>query len=248
MNNYEDTSELKENDKRRYIIPIVIILVGVLIALLIFDTRTNSDGNISVLDNSQLEFALGVPENIRAINTDDHILGNPNAPVKIVEFSDFECPFCKVFHFIMTDVMDTYGKSGEVAWVYRHIPLDSIHSNARKEAVASECANEIGGNTAFWKYADKIFEITTSNNTLDLGLLPEIAKEIGLDREEFEICLESGRHDERIENDFRDAINSGANGTPYSIVIAPNGKTFLVAGSQTYSTLSSIINIALKER
>src|SRR3546814_20902810 len=75
-----------------------------------------------------------------------HVLCIPDASGKGIEFSDFESPFCKGFHRTMGQVMEEYGQDGKVAWVYRHFPIDSIHSKARKEAQASECAAELGGN------------------------------------------------------------------------------------------------------
>ncbi len=101
----------------------------------------------------------------------DHISGNPGAELLIIEYSDPECPFCKKFHETMTQAMNEYGKSGKVAWVYRHFPLDSIHSRARREAEAIECAGELGGNDKFWAYLNKLMEITPSNNQLDPKLL-----------------------------------------------------------------------------
>src|SRR3546814_15691189 len=98
-------------------------------------------------------------------------MGSPDASVKVIEFSDFECPFCKGFHRTMGQVMEAYGQDGKVAWVYRHFPIDSIHSKARKEAQASECAAELGGNDAFWAYAETPFDVTPSNDRLDLALL-----------------------------------------------------------------------------
>jgi protein-disulfide isomerase len=101
----------------------------------------------------------------------DHIAGNPSADLILVEYSDPECPFCKKFHTTMLQVMDTYGKDGKVAWVYRHFPLDAIHSKARKEAEAIECAGELGGNDKLWAYLNKLEEITPANNQLDPSLL-----------------------------------------------------------------------------
>lgn len=105
------------------------------------------------------------------VTAKDHIAGNPQADLLIIEYSDPECPFCKRFHETMTQVMNEYGKQGKVAWVYRHFPLDSIHSKARHEAEAMECAGEIGGNTKFWEYLNKLEEITPANNQLDPTLL-----------------------------------------------------------------------------
>src|SRR3990172_9010082 len=97
----------------------------------------------------------------------DHIRGDPAAPVTLVEYSDFECPFCKRFHGTVKKLVDESG--GRVRWVFRHFPLDDLHPvKARKEAVASECAAELGGNDAFWKFADRFFELTPSNNRTDI--------------------------------------------------------------------------------
>lgn len=109
--------------------------------------------------------------NLDPVTEKDHIAGNPNAELLIVEYSDPECPFCKRFHETMMQVMNEYGKTDKVAWVYRHFPLDSIHSKARKEAEAIECAGELGGNDKFWEYLNKLEEITPANNQLDPALL-----------------------------------------------------------------------------
>lgn len=189
---------------------------------------------------------------VRPVDGKDHIRGDPDAPVKVVEFSDFECPFCKSVHPTLMRIMAEYGEAGHVAWVYRHFPLDSLHKKARKEAQASECANELGGNDVFWSYTDKLFEITPSNDRLDLSLLSKVAEDIGLDRGTFEACLSGdargGKYADRIESDYQDAIASGGTGTPYIVVIAPNGEAFPVSGAQPYSVFESIIDLALRRK
>ncbi|HEY4512123.1 MAG TPA: thioredoxin domain-containing protein [Candidatus Paceibacterota bacterium] len=110
-------------------------------------------------------------QNMEPVTAKDHIKGNSSAPVKIVEYSDLECPFCKRFHATMLEVMSTYGKDGKVAWVFRHFPLAQLHSKAPKEAEAAECAAELGGNDGFWKFVDKINELTPSNNKLDQAVI-----------------------------------------------------------------------------
>lgn len=187
---------------------------------------------------------------VKPVNSRDHIRGNPDARVKVIEFSDFECPFCKRFHPTMKRLVDEYGKDGRIAWVYRHFPIDAIHSKARKEAQAAECAGEIGGNEAFWAYADRLFEITPSNDRLDLALLPRIAQEIGLDRARFGACLagdmRGGKYAAHIEADYQDASASGASGTPYTLVIGPDGRIFPINGAQPYAAVKAIIDLALK--
>ena len=186
---------------------------------------------------------------VNVVDGEDHIQGDPNAPVKVIVFSDFECPFCKSFHATMRQLMEAYGKDGKVAWIYRHFPIDEIHSKARKEAQASECANELGGNEAFWAYANKLFEVTPSNNRLDLALLPQIAEQTGLDRAKFTACLEGdgrgGKYAAHIEANRQDATDSGGTGTPYSLVIGPKGEIFPINGAQPYRAAKAIIDAAL---
>lgn len=112
---------------------------------------------------------IPITANIRPIATDEHLFGNPDAEIVIVEYSDLECPYCKMFHEVMHQVVAEEG--GEVAWIYRHFPMPSLHPMAFLEAEATECAWEQGSNEAFWKYTDKLFEITPSNNGLQRSQL-----------------------------------------------------------------------------
>jgi protein-disulfide isomerase len=186
---------------------------------------------------------------IKPVDGEDHIRGDPDASVKLVEFSDFECPFCKRVHTTLQQIMVEYGEGGQVAWVYRHFPLDSLHKKARKEAQASECADELGGNDAFWAYTDRLFDITPSNDRLDLSILPKVAEEIGLDRGAFVTCLSGdargGKYADHIEANYQDAVASGGTGTPHIVIIAPDGEVFPVSGAQPYGAFKSIIDLAL---
>lgn len=227
-------------------LPVSILIAGVLIAGAVIFTADSGTTNNNVAPSP--EWDQDSTGKVRPVDSTDHILGDPNALVKIIEFSDLECPFCKRFHDTMKQVMEEYGNTSQVAWVYRHFPLDSIHSKARPEAEATECAAELGGNESFWLYVDRIFEITPSNNGLNLNQLPEIAEYIGLDKSEFETCLVSGKYADHIDSDLQDGINTGGRGTPWSIIVAPNGKTFSLNGAQPFSTVKQIIEIALKEK
>ena len=232
-------------------IPIAIVIAGALIAGAVY--LGTSKGTSNTVANNQQPQAVqetGDLKQMKPITSEDHIRGNPNAPVKIVEYSDFECPFCKRFHDTMNQVMDEYGKDGQVAWVYRHFPLDQLHPvKARKEAVATECAAELGGNDAFWKYADRFFELTPSNNQTNIDtVLPQIAREIGLDEVKFASCLASNKYDAHIESDVQNAVATGGNGTPWSIVVAPNGKKYPLSGAQPYASVKQLIDLALQEK
>lgn len=196
-----------------------------------------------VMPASAQEEITGIVEPVSAR---DHVRGPRTALVKLIEFGDTECPLCKRFHPTLKRLVDDY--RGQVAWVFRHFPIAEIHPKAPKEAEATECAAELGGEAKFWAYVDRLYEITPSNNRLDPAELPRIAQHIGLERTSFEQCLASGRHAARVAADVADALAAGAPGTPYTVVVAPNGKTFAVVGNQPYDTLRLVIDIALKQK
>ena len=136
----------------KFAIPVSIVIAGALIAIALFyggGTKTPSNPN-------QAE----VVEEIRTVQDNDHLLGNKDAKIVIVEYSDTECPFCKQFHETLHRIYDEYGADGKVAWVYRHFPLEQLHPKAPKEAEALECAAEQGGNDTFWKFTDMVYQTT----------------------------------------------------------------------------------------
>jgi len=205
----------QQNEKNNLSIPAAIVLAGLLVALGIFMSGRSSNPNTPAANNSQ---AQSLSVSIKPVSASEHILGDPNAPITIVEFSDTECPYCKVFQTTMETIMTTYGKNGTVAWVYRDFPLD-IHPLSEKESEALECATELGGNTAFWKYESEIYATTTSNNTLDPAKLPIIAKDAGVNVAAFNTCLASGKYAATVQAGITEAESAGAQGTPFSIMV-----------------------------
>jgi len=228
-----------ENNKA--LIPGAIILAGLIIAGAVYYNNSSNAGPTTDNENPEAPKITLAP-----LSDDDHILGSRDAQILIVEYSDFECPFCKTFHETMNRIIDEYGSDGRVAWVYRHLPLQ-IHPKAPKEAQASECAAELGGNEAFWAYANRLFEVTPSNNGLDLDLLPEIAEFVGLDRVAFEECLDSSRHQDSIRQSIKDAEGAGARGTPYSVIVTKDGQLVPINGAQPYDAVKQGIDAILAE-
>ncbi len=229
-------------EESRQLIPAAIIIAGALIAGAIYMGGSKPENSVGTSNN-------GTPSTdslvIEKISSRDHILGNQNAKVVVVEYSDLECPFCKAFHSTMHQIMDTYSDD-EVAWVYRHFPIASLHSKAPKEAEATECAAELGGNSAFWAYTDRLIEKTESNNRLDLAQLPIIAGEIGLDVESFTQCLDSGKYTEAIKEDVVAAAKAGARGTPYSVIITKDGKKVVINGAESFASIKAKIDTLIK--
>lgn len=241
---YQETN-MDFHSQRRSIwtIPISIIIAGALIGAGIYLSKTASTSS-QIQDSVSGTRTIG-DININPVTASDHIFGNPNAEVMIVEFSDTECPFCKDFHKTLQRVMEVYGKDGKVAWVYRHFPIDQLHKRAKKEAVATECANEIGGPAKFWTYINTIFSRTNSNDTFDPAELPQIAKELGIDQKQFNTCLNSTKYDSLILQQSQDALRSGAKGTPFTVIITSRGEKVALEGDQPYDVLKTIIDNAL---
>lgn len=235
-------TENHSNSEFKISTPSAVIVGALIIAGAILISRTPGAGS-DIQANKQV--APSEKIEIAPITEQDHITGGVNPDIILVEFSDIECPFCKVYHETMNKVVKDY--NGKVAWVYRHFPLDNIHPKARKEAVATECAAELGGNDKFWEYLNKVIEITPSNNGLDLALLPKIATDIGLDKSKFETCLNSGKYDAKIESQYQDGIKTGVKGTPHTIVITKDGKMEALTGAQPYSTVKATIDRMLKK-
>ncbi len=178
----------------------------------------------------------------------DHIYGDPAAEISLIEYSDFECSYCKKFHTRVKPVVDTYG--GRANWVYRHFPLNIHNPGAQKQAEASECANELGGNEAFWKYADAIYARTKSNgNGFPINKLVPLAKEIGLDETEFQNCLKSGRYTERVQEDLAEGSRIGITGTPGNILLNnETGEVTSLKGAVSSKVLKANISRMLEKK
>ncbi|HWO07073.1 MAG TPA: thioredoxin domain-containing protein [Candidatus Paceibacterota bacterium] len=248
-------------------VPISIIIAGAMIAVSLYLVNSRP-----VAANNGIQPT--VQEEIRTVQQDDHIKGNPNAKIVVVEFSDTECPFCKQFHTTMNRIISEYGASGDVAWVYRHFPIPSLHPKAPKQAEALECAAEQGGNEMFWKFTDMLYERTNANNSLDIGVyntpetipvgqdgkprytereprsstdagqLSDFAQELGLNVAQFEACVASGKHKARVDADAAEAVAAGGQGTPHSVLIV-DGEQIPLEGAQPYDMVKGLIDSLL---
>lgn len=227
MEQQEHATFAEKEKKRDYLLPASIVIAAVLVSASLVYNAGKKPSDTTAEANLFGAAGNGVSQldNIVPVSSDDHIFGDPDAPIKIVEFSDLECPFCKNFHYTLKNVVEMY--DGKVAWVYRHFPLDSLHPKARKEAEATECAAELGGNEKFWEYMDAMMEITPSNNGLDPKELPVLAVQVGLDKTKFEECMNSGKYLQKIDAMVQDGIKSGAEGTPFSVVVTEKGKSVI---------------------
>lgn len=206
------------NTLQNILIPLAILIAGFAIAASIYLNRsTVKSEKITVTNTTENTFK---PDAFIPVSKNDNIKGDLNtARIVIVDYSDLECPYCKILHETISQVYDDYAATGKVAWVYRHFPL-SIHSKAPQEASAAECARELGGNDSFWKFISKVYAVTPSNDQLDSSELPKIASEIGLDQTEFGNCLSSGKYSQKIKESFENSLKLiGKEVTPFTVLI-----------------------------
>jgi protein-disulfide isomerase len=188
----------------------IVAIIGFFIMLIMyFNKDDKKDIYSNDLDSYEEEFEdeLVVEEEVDIKITDaDQIKGDDNAPVTIVEYSDYQCPYCANFNSTMNKVADNYGD--KVRWVHRHFPLDAIHKYARKAAEASECAGDQG---KFWEYSDKLFE---NQSKINDSLFSKLAKDLNLNVDEFDKCVESGKFEDKVDNDYKGGSKIGVSGTP----------------------------------
>ncbi len=240
MNDINQSQTSRNNNGSSLAIPIAIVVGFGLIASAIY--FGDSGKKVVDIQNNQGQQQQANLEAINPITAEDHIKGNPNAEIVIVEYSDFDCPFCRNFHTTLNKVMDEYGATGKVAWVYRHFPLTSLHPSAAHIAEASECVAELGGTDAFWTFSDLVFMERGTNEPTNIARLPEFATTAGVNADDFKSCLDSGRNKPKVVEDFNNAVAIGGTGTPHSIIIAGDQKFVIEGGAQPYEVVKSLID------
>ena len=196
-------------------------------------TNTNTNINTNPTPPKPEEPADSFSQ-VPAVTDDDHIRGDKNSKITMIEYSDFQCPFCQRHLPTLNQILSDY--QGQVRLVYRHFPLNSIHAQAQKAAEASECASEQG---KFWEYHDLLF---ANQSALQIDNLKSYAKNLGLNQSQFDSCLDSGKYTAKVNQQAQDAVASGITGTPGTWV-----NDQLVKGAYPVATFKQIIDGMLSE-
>lgn len=230
-----------ETKNNTYTIPGAIILAGVMIAGAVMYGGGAKTGAPTPTGNPALNqpAAAGVAlsDDVKKFLADrpgDYVFGNPDAPVTITEFGDFECPFCAQFHSTTRQqIIDKYVKTGQVKFLWRHFPLTAIHKQAEPASVAAECAGEQG---KFWQYHDLVFETKKFDN----ASLVTHAGTLNLNIDDFKSCIDSGKYLEKVRSETNLGLQAGISGTPSFFV---NGE--LIVGAIPFSSFEPLILKAL---
>jgi protein-disulfide isomerase len=178
-------------------------------------------------------------ENLPKISDTDHFRGAKEAKLYLIEYSDYECPFCQKFHPTMEQIMEEYGD--QITWVFRHYPL-SFHPNAKPAAEAAECIADRAGNDAFWTFTDTIFD---KNKELGGKLSPEAIKTAiiasGANLATIEECVDSGEMSDVVTAHFNGGAAAGISGTPGTIIMTAEDEYELISGALPFEQVKQVI-------
>ncbi len=207
---------MKKNEKFAFVMGFsvgvaLISLIGFILVGVLYlgdkDFSFGSKANGTVEENNIDNASSGIAgEKINGVWT----RGDKNAPVTILEFSDYQCPFCSRHHETMKKILEEY--AGKVKWEYKHFPLDSMHPYARIVAEGAECAGDQG---KFWEYTDLLYE---NQRSIKSEIVPQLAEQLNLDMEKFTECIKSGKYKEKISADQAEGKKMGVRGTPGNFV------------------------------
>jgi protein-disulfide isomerase len=240
----------------------IIALVAIVAVAAFFAGSYFSNLNSDVVTQSELNDAISKLESkigsvqqapsqpsqpVKISSDNDPIRGDPNAPITIIEFSDFQCPFCARFHVqTLPLLLEEYIDVGKVNLVYRDFPIQSIHPNALPAAVAAECANEQGN---YWEYHDTLFEKQSSWSRLDsnaaISTFSQYATDIGLEQQQFDSCLGSGKYLEEVQGDLSDGRDYDITGTPGFFIGNEEIGFVKINGAQPFDSFQRIIDAQL---
>jgi protein-disulfide isomerase len=210
---------------------LAILISGVLIAGAIIFVNLHP-APATVADAAQLPTSVNVP----TASASDHIVGSPSAPIVLIEYSDFQCPYCQMVHPTLKRIVSE--SNGEVAWVMRNFPLTSIHPQAKPAALAAECVAELLGNDAWWKFADTLF---ANQKSLGESYYAQVAVQLGADPAKFSTCVSSEKYATKLDQQSLEAEQNGGSGTPYTVIVG-GGLQVPISGALPYAQFMSVIN------
>lgn len=233
MNDTDGTAIISKREA--WFIPVAIVAAGLIMAVAIYVMRIHHiEGSV-----------VGDPTLMHPVTQADHIVGNPAAPVVLVEYSDMESTYSKTFQQTMEQVMTEYAASGNVAWVYRHLPLIDQHVYAAQDAEAAECAASLGGPNMFWRFIDTINAASPADLQFDPTNYGSVATSLGILPQSFEACINAHTFEKKVSSDFENGLAVGAGGSPFSILLVKGQAPITIDGAVPYEGLKKMLNGAI---
>jgi protein-disulfide isomerase len=222
---------MSEQKKFEFTTPMAVVAAGIIIAGAILYSNAHPSG--AAADVAAQNLPVNV--NVTAPSAQDHIIGSPTAKVVLIEYSDFQCPYCALVYPTIKSIVAA--SNGQIAWVMRDFPLKSIHPEANGAANAAECIAAQLGNTGWWEYADAVFN---NQDKLNAAYSAQLAQQFGADMTKYNACVSAGTYQSKIDAEEAEAENNGGQGTPYTIVYG-DGKQVPISGAVPASQFTSVI-------
>lgn len=226
---------MPETKKVEFTPAMAILAAGGLIALSILFTNYFPGPGAAAQQIENSDTAPEVAANVPAVSNKDHYFGSITAPIALIEYSDFQCPYCSMVYPTLKRIVEE--SNGKIVWVHRNLPLESIHPQARPAALAAECVADELGNDAFWKFADTVMN---NQSKMSPQYYASIAAGLGANAQTFASCVATEKFGSRIDAESADAQASGGRGTPFTI-IAGNGVQVPVSGALPYAQFKAVI-------
>lgn len=232
---------IEQTNYQIFILPLVVVLVALLVCVgLLLSTQSFlGDSNVSGQETVVVKTSID----------DDPYLGNKDkAKVAIVEWTDYECTFCKqYFNTTYNQIKKEYVDTGKVAYVLKDLPVRSTHGQiAFDQAHAAECVQELGGNEKYFQYHDLLFKNSKSNGTTQKSILYDLASQVGVDKDTFKECLDTERHKDEVLKDIDESRKVNQLGTPHFVIGKLDKKGNIsgasLSGAQSYDAFKAIID------
>ncbi|MDB5245169.1 MAG: oxidoreductase [Parcubacteria group bacterium] len=230
-----DEQTLVQNQREMWFLPLAIIAAGLILAFAIFVIRHQPDPRAVAGDVTLM----------RPISEIDHIIGSPNAPIMLIEYSDIDSSYSKSFQQTMEQIMTEYAAGGKVAWVYRHLPLIDQHVNAATHAEAAECIASLGGQNIFWRFISALNAQAPGDQQFDPSNYDSVVSSLGVLPQSFDACMTAHTFQERVASDFNNGLAVGAGGSPFSILMVKGQHTVTIDGAVPYDSMKKILDDAI---
>ncbi|HWU24365.1 MAG TPA: thioredoxin domain-containing protein [Candidatus Paceibacterota bacterium] len=223
--------------REAWFIPAAIIAAGFILALAIYMQRhTSVEGSVKA------DISL-----LHPVSLSDHIIGSPSAPVKLVEYSDIDSSYSKTFQQTMEQLMAQYASGGQVAWVYRHLPLIDQHLYAAEHAEAAECIASLGGSGIFWRFIDSLNSAAPGNVQFDPANYDSVVSSLGILPQSFNACMTAHTYQQKVSSDFQNGIAIGAEGSPFTVLLVKGQPPITLNGAVPYDGLKKIVDQAIEK-
>lgn len=219
-----------------WVLPVAIIAAGIIVSIALYYVRIHSE----------IEKAAGNPAVVRPVTPQDHLMGNPTATVMVVEYGDIDSEHTKDFNAIMQQIMTEYADSGEVAWVFRHLPIVALHQYSAMHASAAECVSSIAGPEAFWGFLNGIAAQAPGTNQFDPRDYETITRGLNVPTDILNQCISRGTFEQRVQDDYQNAMLAGATGAPYLVLLVKGKEPITIDGALPYTSMKKVLEEALK--